>query len=109
MTVGQKNIVPGVLLGVTLSTLHTAPASTRERICNATLTNDTASVITCTVHVVSSGGSVGSLNKKISAYPLAPGETYTCPELIGRVLEPGDTIQALGNGAAFDVSAFTQV
>lgn len=109
MTVGQKNIVPGVLLGAAITTLHTAPASTRERICNATLTNDTAAVITCTVHIVSSGGSAGSLNKKISAYPLAPGETYTCPELIGRVLEPGDTIQALGNGAAFDVSAFTQV
>ena len=109
MTVGQKNIVPGVVLGATVATYHTAPASTRERICNATLTNDTAAVITCTVHVVSSGGSAGTLNKKISAYPLAPGETYTCPELIGRVLEPGDSIQALGDGAAFDVSAFTQV
>lgn len=109
MTVGQKNIVPGVVLGATLTTLHTAPASTRERICNATLVNDTASVITCTVHIVSSGGTAGTLNKKISAYPLAPGETYTCPELIGRVLEPGDFIQALGNGAAFDVSAFYQI
>lgn len=109
MTVGQKNIVPGVLLGAAAAVLHTAPASTRERICNATLTNDTAGVITCTVHIVTSAGTAGSLNKKISAYPLAPGETYTCPELIGRVLEPGDSIQALGNGAAFDVSAFTQV
>lgn len=109
MTVGQKNIVPGVVLGATLTTLHTAPASTRERICNATLTNDTVSVILCTVHIVTSGGTAGSLNKKISAYPLAPNETYTCPELIGRVLEPGDSIQAMGDGAAFDISAFTQI
>lgn len=109
MTVGQKNIVPGVVLGAAAATYHTAPASTRERICNATLTNDTGSVITCTVHIVTSGGTAGTLNKKISAYPLAPGETYTCPELLGRVLEPGDTIQALGNGAAFDASAFYQI
>lgn len=109
MTVGQKNIVPGVVLGATLTTLHTAPASTRERICNATLVNDTASVIPCTVHIVTSGGTAGTLNKKISAYPLAPGETYTCPELIGRVLEPGDFVDALGDGAAFDVSAFYQI
>lgn len=109
MTVGQKNIVPGVLLGGTLATVHTAPASTRERICNATLVNDTGSVITCTVHIVSEGGTAGSLNKKIAAYPLAPGETYTCPELLSRVLEPGDFIEAMGNGAAFDVSAFTQI
>jgi hypothetical protein len=71
--------------------------------------NDTASVIPCTVHIVTSGGTAGTLNKKISAYPLAPDEAYTCPELIGRVLEPGDFIEAMGNGAAFDVSAFTQV
>ena len=46
---------------------------------------------------------------KISARNIAVGETYTCPELIGRVLEAGDFIQALGNGLSMDVSAFTQV
>lgn len=109
MTVGQKNIVPGVLLSGAVASYHTAPTLTRERICNATLTNDTTGVIACTVHIVSAGGAAGSLNKKISAYPLAPGETYPCPELIGRVLEPGDFIAAMGNGAALDVSAFTHV
>jgi hypothetical protein len=108
MAVGQKNIVPGLVLAAVAS-VHAAPASTRERICNATLTNDTAAVIVCTVHIVTSGGTANSANKKIASYPLAPGETYTCPELIGRVLEPGDSIYAGGAGAALDVSAFTQV
>lgn len=101
--------MPGVVLGAVLATNHTAPGSTRERICNATLTNDTAAVIVCTVHIVPAAGAASAATKKIAGYPLAAGETYTCPELIGRVLEPGDTIQALGAGAAFDVSAFTQV
>jgi hypothetical protein len=109
MTVQQKNIVPGTLLGAALTTLHTAPALTRERITNATLCNDTAGAVACTVHIVTSGDAAGSKNKKISAYPVSAGETYTCPELIGRILEPGDFIQALGNGVALDVSAITIV
>lgn len=109
MTVSQKNIVPGVLLTGVLATLHASPTGTIERIINATITNDTAGVIAVTVHIISSGGSASSANKRISARNIAAGETYTCPELIGRVLQPGDFIQALGNGLSMDVSAFTQV
>lgn len=109
MAVSQKNIVPGVLLTGALVTLHTAPPGTLERIINATVTNDTAGVIAVTVHVITSGGVASAANKRISARNVAPGETYTCPELIGRVLQPGDFIQALGNGLSMDVSAFTQV
>lgn len=109
MTVSQKNIVPGTSLTGALVTLHTAPSGTIERIINATVTNDTAGVVAVTVHIISSGGSATSANKRISARNIAIGETYTCPELIGRVLHPGDFIQALGNGLSMDVSAFTQV
>lgn len=109
MTVSQKNIVPGILLTGALVTLHTAPGGTRERIINATVTNDTAGVINVTVHIITAAGAASAANKRISARPVASGETYTCPELIGRVLEPGDFIQALGNGLSMDVSAFTQV
>lgn len=109
MTVSQKNIVPGVLLGAALANVHAAPTGTKERIINATVTNDTAGVIAVTVHVVTDGDVPAAKNKRISARSIAPGETYTCPELIGRVLEPLDSIHALGNGLSFDVSAFTQV
>jgi hypothetical protein len=107
-TISQKNIIPGVLLGGALATLHTAPALTRERITNATVTNDTAGVIALTVHIVPAGGVASAANKKIAARSISPLETYCCPELINRTLEPGDFIQALGNGVAMDVSAFTQ-
>lgn len=109
MTVSQKNIVPGVLLGAALGTIHAAPALTKERIINATVTNDTGGAVSLTVHIIPSGGSAGSANKRISARSIAPGETYPCPELIGRVLEPGDFIQASGLNLSIDISAFTQV
>jgi len=109
MTISQKNIIPGVALTGALVTLYTSPTGTKTRIINATITNDTAGVVAATVHIVASGGAASSANKRISARNIAPGETYTCPELIGRVLEPGDFVQALGNGLSMDSSAFTQV
>lgn len=109
MTVSQKNIVPGTLLGAALATVFTAPGGTRYRITNATITNDTAGVVNATVHIVPGAGAAGSANKRISARPLAINETYTCPELIGRVLEPGDFISALGLNLSIDISAFSQV
>lgn len=105
-TISQKNIVPGVLLAGVAASLHTAPALTRERIINATATNDTTGAIALTVWI---GAAAGSAQKKISARTIAPGETYCCPELINRTLEPGDSITALGVGLAIDISAFTQV
>jgi len=107
-SISQKNIVPGIVLTAAAVVYHTAPVLTRERITNATITNDTAGVVAATVHIVPMGGGAATANKKISARNIAPGETYCCPELVNRVLEPGDTIQALGLGLALDVSAFTQ-
>jgi hypothetical protein len=31
---------------------------------------------------------------------IVPGETYLCPELIGRVLDPGDFISTIASAAA---------
>lgn len=108
MTISQKNIVPGVALTAVVASYHTSPALTRARICNATLTNTTAGAVACTVHIVPTAGAPNAANQKINARPIGPGETYPCPELIGRVLEPGDSIQALGLAVSFDVSALTQ-
>ncbi len=107
--IGQKNIVPGAVLTAVAAIYYTAPALTRVRICNATLVSPTLGApVAATVHIVPSGGAVGVANRKISARPIGIDETYTCPELIGRILEPGDTIQALGLGLALDISALTQ-
>lgn len=109
MPISQKNVVPGAVLSAAAAIYYTVPILTRSRICNATLTNTTAAPVACTVHLVTTGDAPAAKNQKISARPIAAGETYLCPELIGRILEPGDTIQALGLGVSLDVSAITQV
>lgn len=107
-TVTQKNIVPGVALAAAVAICYTAPGLTRARITNATLTNTTAGVVAGTVYIVTGSGAPTAAAAKISARSIAPGETYTCPELVNRILEPGDTIQALGLLLSLDVSAFLQ-
>lgn len=109
MTIGQKNIIPGVALAAAVGIMYTVPALTRMRICNATLTNTTGAPVACTVHIVTNPDGPLAKNQKISLRTIAPGETYPCPELINRVLEPLDTIQALGLAVSFDVSAISQV
>lgn len=107
-TINQKNIIPGTLLTAALVTLHTAPALTSERICNASVTNDTAGVVALTLHVIPAGGAASSANKRVSALPIAIGETYIISGILNRVLEPGDFIQAMGLNLSLDVSAFTR-
>lgn len=105
-TVTQKNIVPGVALAAAVGILYTAPLLSRARLTNATVTNPTAGVLACTMYHVTGAGAPPAASTKISARPISPGETYTCPELVNIVLEPGDTIQGLGLGLVFSASAF---
>lgn len=107
-TVTQDNIVPSVVLTAGPTNCYSAPTLTRARITNATVTNTTAGVVAFTAYIVPSAGAPGTANAKIYGRPIAPGETYTCPELVNRVLKPGDSLQALGLALSFDVSAFLQ-
>lgn len=105
MSVGQSNIIQGAVLTATMDPFHTVPALTRERISNATVTNDTGGNVQFSAEIIT--GSNTSM--KIYNRSLVDGETYTCPELIGQILEPGAIVKAKGLGLSFDVSAFTQV
>lgn len=60
-----------------------------------TLCNTTAGAVTVTVDLVDSGGTAGASERVISARSIGAGETYTCPEVVGHILNSGDTIQAL--------------
>lgn len=65
-----------------------------------TVTNTTAGNVALSVNLVSSGGSAGVSNLLIDARTIAPDETYTCPELVGQILEAGDFISTLASAAA---------
>lgn len=64
-----------------------------------TATNTTAANVTLSVNLVGSGGSPGVSNLIVDAKTVAPDETYTFPELVGQVLEPGGFISTLAGAA----------
>jgi hypothetical protein len=97
MTVALKNHVPGSVLTNAFATYYTAPAATTARINNATVTNFDAVARTVTVAIVASGGAAGTNNQCILVKSLQPNETYNCPELVGKNVMPGGTIQALAS------------
>lgn len=79
---------------------YTAPTGTRTIIDKFTGTNTTAGAQTLTVKLVQSGGAAGAANTIVSAKTIQPGETYTFPEIVGHVLNPGDFISTLASAAA---------
>lgn len=64
-----------------------------------TATNTSAGNVTISVNLVTSGGSDGVTNLIVDSRAIAPDETYTFPELVGQVLEPGDFISTLAGAA----------
>jgi len=91
MTVTAKAIIQSLQAAAANTTQYTAPASTRTIIDKFTGTNTTGAPATLTINLVNSGGAVGVSNQIVQK-ALAAGETYTFPEVVGHVLNPGDFI-----------------
>lgn len=79
---------------------YTVPAGTKAVIDKFTATNTSANVATLSVNLVPSAGAAASSNLVLQSRSIAPGETYTCPELVGQVLEAGGFISTLASAAA---------
>ena len=95
MTITVTNFVAGSQLTTSAATYATMAANEKGIITNATLTNTTATARTATVHIVPVGATETALNMSISARTINAGETYKCPELIGKVMLATGTIRAL--------------
>lgn len=96
-------IYEGGILGAALADQGVAVAANTKRIIqSAALVNTTAAPVLCSVQLFDEAN-VG--HPKISARPIAPGETYLCPELIGKGLNALGKVQALGAGVSFDYTA----
>lgn len=65
-----------------------------------TVTNVSAGNETLSVNLVISGGSASNANLIVDARSVAPGETYTLPELVGHVLLNGSFISTLASAAS---------
>ena len=99
MQVTPKAIIASQQLTDANATYYTA-TNVRTIIDRMTLCNTTAGAVTVTLDLVDSGGAAGATERVLSARSIAAGETYTCPEVAGHYLDPGDTIQGLASAAA---------
>ena len=87
-----------VTLTGSIITCYTSPVNTYTVIRSATVVNNTTGVIPAEIHKVANGGSSDDTNILVPSKNIAAKDSYPCLELVNKVLEPGDTIQAKGNG-----------
>jgi hypothetical protein len=99
MAVTAKPLIPAKEMEAAQTTQYTAVNCTAI-IDKATVTNTSANNATFSVNLVTSGGSAGASNLIVDERAIAPGETYTCPELVGQVLASGSFISTLASAAS---------
>lgn len=98
MTVTVKNIIPRKQAENSQTTQYTA-TNCKTVIDKFTATNTSAANVTISVNLVASAGSAATSNVVTYLRGIAPGESYTFPELIGQVLEPDGFISTLASAA----------
>lgn len=94
MTVRSISIIPSKQAENAQTTQYTANNCTTY-IDKFTVTNTSAVNVTFSVNLVASAGAPAVGNLILNARAIAPKETYTCPELVGQVLQPGDFISSI--------------
>lgn len=99
MSTTVKNIVPRKFAEVGQTTQYTA-VNCKTIIDKFTATNTSLANVQLSVNLVSSGGAAGTENLVLTARSIAPGETYTCPELTGQVLEAGGFISTVSSAGS---------
>ena len=98
MAVVAKVLVAPKQLESSQTAQYTA-TNVRAIIDKATVTNTSASNVTLSVNLVTSGGAAGASNLIIDSRTIMPDETYLCPELVGQVLEAGSFISTIAGAA----------
>lgn len=64
-----------------------------------TATNYSAGVVTLSVNLVTSADTAGNQNLIVKTKSLQAGETYTFPEIVGQILDPGGFISTVASAA----------
>lgn len=103
MSVIAKNLYPSTQLTGAQTTIYTAPTGARALLDKLTAYNASGGNVAVTVHLCPSGGTAGITNV-VAFRTIAPGETYTFPEVVGHVLNTGQFVSVLaGTGAAINM------
>lgn len=98
MAVTVKNIIPAKEAEATQTGQYIA-VNCRCIIDKFTATNTSAGNESLSVNLVPNLGAAGDDNLIVDAYMIAPGETYTFPELVGQVLDSGTSISTIASAA----------
>ena len=99
MTVIVKAIIPAKQAENAQTTQYTA-TNCKTVIDKFTATNTTAGNVTISVNLVTGGGSASSANLITNARAIAPGESYTFPELVGQILPNSAFISTIASAAS---------
>ena len=99
MAVNVKVLIPAKIAENTQTTQYVAQ-NVSAIIDKFTATNYSASAATLSVNLVTQFDSSGNQDLIIKAKTLLPSETYTFPELVGHVLQPGGFISTIASAAS---------
>lgn len=98
MTVTSKVLIPSKQAENVQTTQYTAVNCTTY-VDKFTITNTSSGNVTFSANVVTVADFPGASNLVINLRSIAPKETYSCPELIGQVLQSGDFISTIAGTA----------
>jgi len=96
MTVTVVNLVPRKQVEDTQFTQYTA-VNCKTIIDKFTVTNTSLGNVTLSTNLVASQDVPSDSNLVLKTRTIGPGQTYTCPELVGQVLESGGFISTLAS------------
>ena len=99
MTVTVTALVPAQTINNSQTTMYTASGVTAI-IDKFTATNYSAAAATISVNLVTAGGTAGNNDLIVKTKTLQASETYTFPELVGHVLNPGGFISTIAGTAS---------
>lgn len=94
------NIIPRKQAEASATAQYTVPNNKTAIIDKFTVTNTSSVAVPFSVYLVASGGTVGDDNKVLDNYQVGVEETYTCPELVGQVLQAGGFISTVAGAVS---------
>ena len=99
MTVTVKTLI-GPKYAEAATTIEYTASNVKALVDKFTVTNTGAADATLSVYFVSSDAAVGDSNLILNERGVAPGETYTCPEIVGHLVAKDYSIQVLASVAS---------
>lgn len=100
MTTLNTNLIPARYLAAAQTTQYTSPSATATIVDKCVVTNTGAAIAKLSLHLVESSGTPDASNQVIDEMSIAPGDSYTCPEVVGHTLIAGTYISTLASVAS---------